>query len=193
MVSTDNGVDYAELIAEMEKAEGAPEPGNFVPFRDIIHKGDEGLPVDVITHSLKSAGYVFVYHMETGERRAVNSNMLPMILRKTLDNGTRAFSTKPIANPPHPIIKGKLKCWLHKNGEYRELADKWGFPYCIAGSIKSPMDVESHMKHRHKAEYAAIMKSKEEKKEEEEREWRKALVDLARPSPVGRPKKVESE
>lgn len=192
MVSNDS-IDYAELIDIMEKAEGAPEPGAFVPFKEIIHRGDEDLPVDIITHSLKSAGYVYVYHTETGEKRVVNRNMLPSILRKTLDNGTRVFSTKPVPNPPHPIVKGKLKCWLHKDGEYRALADKWGFPYCVAGSIKSPMDVESHMRHRHKTEYAAIIKSKEDEKNEEEKAWRRALVNLAKPNPVGRPKREDSE
>jgi len=175
----DNEVDYAKLIEDMERAEGAPEPGNFIPYKEIIHKGDAELPVSIVAGSLKSAGYVYVYHLETGERRAVNRNMLPSILRKRLPTGELAFSTRPVLDPLRPYKEGELRCWLHKDGEYREIADEWALPFCPKKNLKTPIDVLRHMQHRHRSEYEAINTMLNTKKEDEEREWRRALVGLA--------------
>ena len=69
----------------MEEAEAAPEPGNF-DRRQVIHSSSDAFPVDVQVASLESAGYVYVYDTENGERSVVNRNMLESQLQKMRPN-----------------------------------------------------------------------------------------------------------
>ena len=61
-----------ELI---EEAEPAPEPGSF-NRRQVIHSPSDTFPIDVQVASLESAGYVYVYVTENGDKSVINRNLL---------------------------------------------------------------------------------------------------------------------
>ena len=110
-MTTDNRM----AVELMEEAEPAPEPGNF-DRRKVIHSPSHAFPLDMQVASLESAGYVYVYDTENGERSVVNRNMLETQLQKLREDGTRYFTTvKPDVEPK----RGTLKCLLHQDDPSR--------------------------------------------------------------------------
>jgi len=161
-----------ELI---EEAEAAPEPGNF-DRRQVIHSASDAFPVDVQVASLESAGYVYVYDNETGERSVVNRNMLETQLSKLRPDGTRFFTTvKPAFEPQ----RGTLKCLLHKDDPERWQYDEWGFAVCNKSNLISEFQVNRHVQIRHRMEWQTIYEEREKKDKEEERNFQRQLLGLA--------------
>jgi hypothetical protein len=161
-----------ELI---EEAEAAPEPGNF-DRRQVIHSASDAFPVDVQVASLESAGYVYVYDNETGERSVINRNMLETQLSKLRPDGTRFFTTvKPAFEPQ----RGTLKCLLHPDDSSRGLYDSWGFPTCNKSNLISEFQVNRHVQIRHRMEWQTIYEERERQEKEEERAFQRQLLGLA--------------
>ena len=108
----------------MRDAEEAEEPGELKPGVSIGQS--DGMTMT--TSELQSAGYVYVYHTETGDRSVVNRNMLQQQLTKRLEDGSFAFSTrKPDGLEP---VKGQLKCYLHEDDPNRKKYNQMGFVRC---------------------------------------------------------------
>jgi len=159
----------------MEEAEAAPEPGSFNRSQ-VIHSPSNASPVDVQVASLESAGYVYVYDTENGERSVVNRNMLETQLSKLRPDGTRFFTTvKPAFEP----VKGTLKCLLHKDDPDRGQYDIWGFPTCNKSNLVSEFQVNRHVQIRHRMEWQTIYDERERKEKEEERAFQRQLLGLA--------------
>ena len=174
----------------MEEAEAAPEPGNF-NRRQVIHSPSDAFPIDVQVASLESAGYVYVYDTETGERSVINRNMLETQLSKLRPDGTRFFTTvKPAFEPK----RGTLKCLLHKDDPDRGQYDSWGFPTCNKSNLISEFQVNRHAQIRHRMEWQTIYDERERKEKEEERDFQRQLLGIAtqaRPATQG-PANAES-
>ena len=154
-----------ELI---EEAEPAPEPGSF-NRRQVIHSPSDTFPIDVQVASLESAGYVYVYDTETGERSVINRNMLETQLSKLRPDGTRFFTTvKPAFEP----VKGTLKCLLHKDDPDRGQYDIWGFPTCNKSNLISEFQVNRHVQIRHRMEWQTIYEERERQEKEQDRQDR---------------------
>ena len=159
----------------MEEAEAAPEPGSFNRSQ-VIHSPSNAFPVDVQVASLESAGYVYVYDTENGERSVVNRNMLESQLSKLRPDGTRFFTTvKPAFEP----VKGTLKCLLHKDDPDRGQYDSWGFPVCNKSNLISEFQVNRHVQIRHRMEWQTIYDERERKEKEEERDFQRQLLGIA--------------
>ena len=159
----------------MEEAEAAPEPGNF-NRRKVIHSPSDAFPIDVQVASLESAGYVYVYDTETGERSVINRNMLETQLSKLRPDGTRFFTTvKPAFEPK----RGTLKCLLHKDDPDRGQYDSWGFSVCNKSNLISEFQVNRHVQIRHRMEWQTIYEERERKEKEEERDFQRQLLGLA--------------
>ena len=95
---------------------------------EIINRGglgDEEDAIPMATIAQKGAGYVTVYHTETGLDSLVSKNMLPAQLRKMLPNGKRAFTTH---DPGFRPVEGTLKCFMHAEHEMRKICDDFGRP-----------------------------------------------------------------
>ena len=162
-------------IELMEEAESAPEPGNF-DRRQVIHSPSDTFPVDVQVASLESAGYVYVYDTETGERSVINRNMLETQLSKLRPDGTRFFTTvKPAFEPK----RGTLKCLLHPDDPDRGQYDSWGFPTCNKSNLISEFQVNRHVQIRHRMEWQTIYEERERQEKEEDREFQRQLLGLA--------------
>ena len=159
----------------MEEAEAAPEPGNF-NRRQVIHSPSDAFPIDVQVASLESAGYVYVYDTETGERSVINRNMLETQLSKLRPDGTRFFTTvKPAFEPK----RGTLKCLLHKDDPDRGQYDSWGFSVCNKSNLVSEFQVNRHVQIRHRMEWQTIYDERERKEKEEERDFQRQLLGIA--------------
>ncbi|MDO8706413.1 MAG: hypothetical protein Q7J84_15850, partial [Sulfuricaulis sp.] len=109
------------LIEEMMEAEKAPEPGT-LHIKDILHRGDEDVPVPIVLGALESAGYAFLYDTKSGERSLTNRNMLQAQLKKTREDGSRVFTTRVPRDAKGKLIepkRGAVKCLLHADGPNR--------------------------------------------------------------------------
>jgi len=170
-MTTDNKM----TVELMEEAEPAPEPGSF-DRRKVIHSPSDAFPIDVQIASLESAGYVYVYDTENGERSVVNRNMLESQLQKMRPEGTRYFTTvKPDKEPK----RGTLKCLLHSDDPDRGQYDIWGFATCNKSNLISEFQVNRHVQIRHRMEWQTIYEEKERKEKEEERNFQRQLLGLA--------------
>ena len=170
-MTTDNRM----TVELMEEAEPAPEPGNF-DRRQVIHSPSDAFPIDVQVASLESAGYVYVYDTENGERSVVNRNMLETQLQKMRPDGTRYFTTvKPDIEPK----RGTLKCLLHSDDPDRGQYDSWGFPTCNKSNLISEFQVNRHVQIRHRMEWQTIYEERERKEKEEERDFQRQLLGIA--------------
>ena len=147
-MTTDNKM----TVELMEEAEPAPEPGSF-DRRKVIHSPSDAFPIDVQIASLESAGYVYVYDTENGERSVVNRNMLESQLQKMRPEGTRYFTTvKPDKEPK----RGTLKCLLHSDDPDRGQYDIWGFATCNKSNLISEFQVNRHVQIRHRMEWQFV-------------------------------------
>ena len=135
-----------QMIAEVDAGDigdpaPPPGPGDEGPVLNReIDQGGESLEMPMVTASHSHAGYVYVYHIPTGERRAINKNMLPTQLKKLLEDGTPAFSLRPIQNPAIRPVQ-RLKCMLHPTDPNRAYYDTLGFPVCMKANLTSPYQV----------------------------------------------------
>ena len=145
------------LIEEMIKAQSAPEPG--AEGDKVVHKGDEEQPAPMTISSMKSAGYSYVYNIETGDRSLVNNNMLAAQLKKKKD-GKRVFTT---TEPTNIVKRPGLKCYLHPDDPNREHYNEMGLTTCKKSNLINEFQKTRHMQRKHKDEWAAIEAEKKEK------------------------------
>jgi hypothetical protein len=169
-----------QILAQMEAAEKAPDPGQ-TRTSEIIHAGEEHdeIPVQMRVAALRSAGYTYVYHRETGERSVVNRNMLPAQLRKPLPPESGANAGKPafsITKPPNAPRRGAIKCLLHHEGPRRAEFDAMGLPSCRKATIHSEFQLTSHMRSKHPSSWKAIEEKRLEAEKQEDRALQRAFI-----------------
>ena len=156
-------------------AEEANDPGGLTEGR-VLHSGNDEVPMPMGVSSLEFGGHVYVYHTQTGDRSRINSNMLAMQLTKTLEDGSRAFTTEKLPFEPD---KGTIKCMLHADDPNRAHYDALGFATCPKRYIPSQYQLQRHMTSRHRMEYATIGEEAERAEKAEEREFQRMLLQAA--------------
>jgi len=164
-----------ELQALISQAERAEEPGT-LSRGDIIYSAEGEHPMPVVAQALTSAGYVYLWSTETGDRIAVNRNMLPNVLRKRRTNG------EPMFSPGDPGIDpwiGSTKCLLHPESPDRERYAAMGLPSCRKKTIRNEYNLELHMLRKHKSEWATIKKEREDLEKAEDRAFQRKLAERA--------------
>ena len=169
----------ADELESWLKAKDAPEPGDSLKER-IIRDPDMPEGVGMKYTSVKSAGWVYVYHTRTGDKSIVNRNMLRTQLQKKLEDGSLAFSLKPPVGKDGKIIKpipGIIKCLLHPDDLNRQHYDVMGFAICKKANLSSPHSLTQHMRHRHHVEWEAIEKDRTDKEKAEDRTFQKNLYE----------------
>ena len=168
------------IIPELEDI-----PQENVTVKDVIHRGDDTFPADVVISALENAGLVFIYDTVTGERSISprNIEVLREVLRRTREDGTRVFTLVKSDKEPW---RGTIKCLLHSDDINRKHYDELGLPTCHKSNIPSPYMLTLHMQHRHPTAWATINAEKVEAERLEERELRRAM--LGRPAETTREK-----
>jgi hypothetical protein len=167
--------DNQALLEEMlSKAQIAPEPGT---MEKVINDGagENALP-PMVSNSLKSAGYVYIWDNRTGERSVTNRNMLPMQLRKKRPDGSVVFTT---IDPHIKPLRGTYKCMLHPDDPNRKHYDELGLATCRKATLTSPYQVKRHMQKRHKVEYETIEEERKEKERQEDRAFQRKVMGVA--------------
>ena len=169
----------SEIIENWLRTEKAPEPGT-ASFDGIIKDPELPPGVGMKFNTLVSAGWVYVYHSETGDKSRINKNMLRTQLQKRLPSGKYAFSLYPPKDKDGNIIKpmmGIIKCLLHQDNPNRASYNQMGFGVCPKENLPSQHALIQHMEHRHSTEYKAIEKVRIDAEKAEERAFQKTLYN----------------
>lgn len=175
---TTTAVDEAKrnaLVEEMlARAKAAPEPG--ASESRVVHEGDEETPPAVV-HEVMSPGYIVLYNVKTGEPSVMNLNMARWKLRNDRFPAAegRQWAGKHVWTADDPGFRppqGKLRCYLHNEGKYRNLADDMGIArdLCKRENLRSESDIEAHMRVYHPSEWRGIQRHIEMEREDRARE-----------------------
>mgnify|MGYP003393952560 CR=1 FL=1 len=171
-----------ELIAQMQSAQAAPEPGTFPKIKDVISKGTDDVPIPIMASALTSAGYVWIYDRKSGERSLCNRNMLPAQLKKRHpQTGEAVFSVDRPAIMPK---RGTIKCRLHPDQPSRAEFDAMGLPTCTKATLNSEFQEELHTKHRHPGAFANIESVRIKREKEEDRELQREFIRTVQASTI---------
>lgn len=166
--------DNEALIQEALRDAKVHELPGELTTNPIVHRGDETLQAPMTVKEISSAGYVHVWDSRTYERFNVLYYMLPQKLRQRRKDGSFRFTTNdPKQEPKH----GTIKCLLHLDGENRAHYDELGFRTCPKHNITNPYQLTQHMKKKHKEEWAAIEKEREDKERKEDRALQRLLLE----------------
>lgn len=172
----------AEILAALlQESEQAVAPGAPPRLREVISQGDDEFEAPVVAKVYQDAGVSRIYDLRTGGASLTSRNMLPAQLRKLGPDGQRMFThIKPAIEP----TRGQHKCLLHADlrAEHPEY-DQWGLPLCRKANLTSPLQVEQHMRHRHKIEWETIRAEREKREKEEERELQRQIARAATDQP----------
>ena len=156
----EEAVEADAIIEEMIR-NAAVEPEKETALRplQVIHQGDDKVPVPLMVSALQNSGYVRLYHTETGDMSLCNRSWLKFQLKKKLPNGQPVFTIKkPASGPP----KGQFKCHLHADDANRAEYDQMGLPVCIAGSLKSEYERDRHLQVKHPTAARTITRIRED-------------------------------
>jgi hypothetical protein len=164
--------EEAALLEMITKAEAAVEPGD-QKGTIVGHDTESTFPAAV--SSVSSAGYVYMYDTKTGDRSLTNRNMLPAQLTKKRPDGSTVFT---VIKPPFEPPKGTIACYLHANHPDRARFERMGFPTCPQGSLQAEYHLDSHMKAKHKQEWALLESERVKSLERDERTDRRTTLDL---------------
>lgn len=167
----------AEILQALtEGGEGTVRHGAPPQLREIVTRGDEDFPAPVVAKVFEDAGVKRIYDTRTGEPSLTSINMLPAQLKKLRPDGSGRLFT--YVKPEKEPVRGQFKCLLHPDQREPDY-DKWGFPACRKDNITSPMQVEQHMEHRHRVEWAAIKAERERRQKEREFEIQQRIAEAA--------------
>lgn len=167
-IMAQDNVAVEEMLRDAEDAE---EPGDMKAGAVLSRTAE----MTMTTVELQTAGWVYVYDTQTGDRSVINRNMLPQQLEKRRSNGTYVFSTrKPEGVTP---VRGILKCILHEDAPNRENYDRMGFVRCTKSNFISELDRARHMRTRHPRAHATLENERVREERAEERLERRALTE----------------
>ena len=150
------------------------ESGSSVNVNQVVHNGDTELDAPMKISSIDEAAYLWVWNVETGDRSRVNANMLQSQLSKKLEDGRRAFTT---VDPRIPHAGGSVLCRLHADAPDRAEWAAMGFPTCRKANLRNELELDLHMRHRHKSEYGEINSRAERTIQEEDRLLNRSLLE----------------
>ncbi len=156
--------------------QGIPEaPQDSITVKDIIHRGDDKFPVDVVVSTMENAGLAFIYNAKTGDRSISprNSEILREVLSRTNEDGERIFT---LSNPGIAQFRGTIKCLLHPENVNRKHYDEVGLPACKKENIPSPYQLELHMRSRHPTAWQTIERERLAAEATEQREFQRTLM-----------------
>ena len=172
MTTTDTLPDNEALIAEMLATANTTEVPSELKENPVIHKGDDILEAPMTVKELTSAGYKSVWDSRTYEWAPVLSYMLPEVLTRKREDGSRIWTT---VDPKKRPKRGTHKCMLHQDSPAREEYDKMGLRSCKKSNIINEFEVKQHMGKKHPKEWQAIEDLRKERERQEDRADQKLL------------------
>jgi hypothetical protein len=128
------------------------------------------------TSQLQSAGWVYVYNVQTGSESVINRNMLQQQLEKRHTDGSYLFSTQRPAGAPR--ANGNIKCTLHADGPDRAKYDGMGLIVCAKGNLLTETDRDTHVERRHPRAWATLKGEERRQEREDTRSERRAMMEI---------------
>jgi hypothetical protein len=162
-----------EMLLTVDEVEKQPTR---LTIKEILHRGDEDLPIQMVVGALKEAGYVYIYDTKTRERSLCDRDMLKTKLRQTRPDGTRVFT---VDKPKTPPFRGSIKCLLHPDSTEREHYNQMGLPTCRKSNLINEYERDLHMQKKHKQEWRTLEARRARREREEDRELQRALIASA--------------
>lgn len=172
---------YVEHIRENGVASAQPDWFRPVDadIADALGDGDPSQARYGVISDRRTKEFVRLYSNLDGEPRDILVYMLKGAVKKRLPDGRPAFSR----TQPEWYRKGEFKCWLHPESAERALVQQVGITRtCPAAHIKTKLDQELHMQHRHKQEWGQIERHKADERLADEREWQRAILERLAPA-----------
>ena len=168
-MTTNDGIAIEEMLRD---AEEAVEPGDMVAGQ-VIGRSDE---MTLTTSQLQSAGWVYVYNVQTGSESVINRNMLQQQLEKRHTDGSYLFSTQRPAGIPTP--NATVKCTLHADGPDRAKYDGMGLIVCAKSNLLTETDRDTHVERRHPRAWATLKGEERRQEREDTRSERRAMMEI---------------
>lgn len=165
------------------EAKEAPEPATDMT----VDKSSLDSELELSPAQLITAGWVYVYRIETGEPVPINKNMLLDKL-KIMKDGKKVFTT--VKPEGVTVRKGIIKCLLHPSHPDRERFNEMGLPVCRKSNIPSKYELTRHMEIKHKTAWKTLeLERIEKEKEEDKRFQRDMLKQMASSAQVNKRRK----
>ena len=168
-MTTNDGIAIEEMLRD---AEEAGEPGDMAPGQ-VIGRSDE---MTLTTSQLQSAGWVYVYNVQTGSESVINRNMLQQQLEKRHTDGSYLFSTQRPAGIPTP--NATVKCTLHADSPDRAKYDGMGLIVCAKSNLLTETDRDTHVRRRHPRAWATLQGEEKRQDREDDRTDRRAMMEI---------------
>ena len=168
-MTTNDGIAIEEMLRD---AEEAVEPGDMVAGQ-VIGRSDE---MTLTTSQLQSAGWVYVYNVQTGSESVINRNMLQQQLEKRHTDGSYLFSTQRPANASRP--NATVKCTLHADSPDRAKYDGMGLIVCDKDNLLTEVDRDNHVRRRHPRAWATLEGEQRRQEREDTRTDRRAMMEI---------------
>ncbi|MEE8466713.1 MAG: hypothetical protein V3S68_09565 [Dehalococcoidia bacterium] len=173
-------MDSVDILEQLLEADAAPEPAA-LNTKDVIQRPDADGDIASAVSEMASAGHRYVYHVVTGEQSVINNNMLAIQLSKKLPDGRRAFTTRAPLQTPY---RGTVRCRLHPSDPQRDEFARMGWSECPADHMPSLLQLQLHMKSKHRVELATLEAQKVEDRDnrmetdrQEDRLYQRAQTD----------------
>ena len=170
-MTTNDGIAIEEMLRD---AEEAVEPGDMA-VGQVIGRGDM-TQAPMTTSQLQSAGWVYVYNVQTGSESVINRNMLQQQLEKRHTDGSYLFSTQRPTNIPRP--NANIKCTLHADGPDRAKYDGMGLIVCAKSNLLTETDRDTHVERRHPRAWATLKGEERRQEREDTRSERRAMMEI---------------
>jgi len=168
-MTTNDGIAIEEMLRD---AEEAGEPGDMVAGQ-VIGRSEAST---LTTSQLQSAGWVYVYNVQTGSESVINRNMLQQQLEKRHADGSYLFSTQRPADAPR--ANGNIKCTLHADGPDRAKYDGMGLIVCAKSNLLTETDRDTHVERRHPRAWATLKGEERRQEREDTRSERRAMMEI---------------
>ena len=168
-MTTNDGIAIEEMLRD---AEEAGEPGDMVAVQ-VIGRSEAST---LTTSQLQSAGWVYVYNVQTGSESVINRNMLQQQLEKRHTDGSYLFSTQRPADAPR--ANGNIKCTLHADGPDRAKYDGMGLIVCAKSNLLTDTDRATHVRRRHPRAWATLEGEERRQEREDTRTDRRAMMEI---------------
>ena len=160
------------------------EPGDFQPGTYIRRPQGEGLDSEgnltsempgMVIADLQSAGWTHLYDTQTREPSLCNNNAVLAQLSCRRENGSPIFTR---TKPSMPPWRGTYKCILHEESRAVLPEDlRASFRFCSRAGIPNEYEVMMHMQHRHRNEWLAIERAREDRERREDRAIQRQMAD----------------
>ena len=120
-------------------------------------------------------GDVIIYHTAEHDARIVpGGDATKAALRKTLPDGSRAFSARPTGE----VVLGQVKCYLHPDHPDRKKWYDLGITImCQSGHFASIVDMERQMETKHSREWLRMKSLNEREERDEDRAFQRQMLE----------------